>query len=319
MNQNRAQEILKHITQDKDFGVSMFKTLSLSDSIYVVSDIIPSCVKKAIADGNENDEGYFNKILRSFRPIVVEKIKTADKLWIVYCESTGYPYELDQDMIVLFDYANHKLVTEKLEKAGFKVATTDVDQTQFKNEVAHMYRNGYKAMRFMDGKSTPYVVEREEFYPFSDFYTDEYITNPALEYSMISFFQEFRKQVEVSDQRAQMLKTRENAMAQNMLNGEFMVPCIKTETEEEVEISHPYVNLKEQLKPADGKDVIAIPAFTDGFELDKCYEGKHENMLYSFKELTELVDELGAHGMILNCLGISYYMPADIMHKVLGK
>lgn len=318
MNQIKAQEILKHIMQDKDYGVSMFKTLSLSDSIYVVTDILSTCVKKAIAEDNENDEGYFNKMIKMYRPIIVEKIKNADRLWVIYCETTGYPYELDKDMIVLFDYANHKLVTEKLEKSGFKVATVDVDALHFKNEVGHMYRNGYKSMKFMDGRCSPFVVEREDIFPYSDFFNDEYITNPGLENSMISFFQEFRKEVEASDARMKMLKIREDAMIQNMLHAEYMVPCVKTETEEEVEISHPFLNLSEQIKSEDGKDVIAIPAFTDGFEMDKCYEGKHENMLYSFKQLTELVDELEASGMIINCLGISYYMNKERMRKVLS-
>lgn len=39
-------------------------------------------------------------------------------------------------------------------------------------------------------------------------------------------------------------------------------------------------------------------------------------MLYKFSELVELVDELGASGIIINCLGISYYMKASIMKKI---
>ena len=39
-------------------------------------------------------------------------------------------------------------------------------------------------------------------------------------------------------------------------------------------------------------------------------------MLYQFKELVSLVDELGASGVIINCLGVSYYMDRDILKKV---
>ena len=35
----------------------------------------------------------------------------------------------------------------------------------------------------------------------------------------------------------------------------------------------------------------------------------------SFKELVSLVDELGASGVIINCLGVSYYMDRDILRK----
>ena len=51
-------------------------------------------------------------------------------------------------------------------------------------------------------------------------------------------------------------------------------------------------------------------------EMDKCYEGHHENMLYQYDELVNLVEELGASGVIINCLGISYYMKLELMHKI---
>ena len=89
------------------------------------------------------------------------------------------------------------------------------------------------------------------------------------------------------------------------------------ETEEQIEISHPFIDLTDKIKDKEeGEKVIAVPVFTDGFEMDKCYEGHHENMLYKFSELVELVDELGASGIIINCLGISYYMKADIMKRI---
>jgi hypothetical protein len=109
-------------------------------------------------------------------------------------------------------------------------------------------------------------------------------------------------------------------MVGQLIASEFMVPCIKEETEEEIEISHPYVDLTDRVTDkAEGEQVIAIPVFTDGYELDKCYEGHHENMLYKFGELADLTDELGASGIIINCLGISYYMDKKAIEKVIAK
>jgi len=316
MNQNRAQELIKHIVEDKDNGANMMKTLPLSDSIYLVADILKSCILKANEIGRETDANYFAQVIDKFRPIVLEKIKHADRLWIVYCDSTGYPYELDKDMLVLFDYFNHKDVVQKLEKAGFKTTLVNVDSEKFKNEVSHMYRNGYKSIRFIDGKCDPFVVAREELYSHEEFFNENYITNPALEQTMISFFQEFRKKAEFAA-RIDMLETRQNKMIKSILNAEFMVPCTKIETEEEVEISHPFIDLSDKVESIDGKPVIAIPAFTDGFELDKCYIGKNETMLFKFNELVDLVGELEASGIIINCLGISYYLGKEVISKIL--
>lgn len=40
-------------------------------------------------------------------------------------------------------------------------------------------------------------------------------------------------------------------------------------------------------------------------------------MLYKFDELVSLMDELGASGIIINCLGISYFMRTALMKKIL--
>ena len=49
-----------------------------------------------------------------------------------------------------------------------------------------MYRNGYRNIKFTDGKGEPFEVAREEFYSI-EFFDDKYITNPALEAGMIDF------------------------------------------------------------------------------------------------------------------------------------
>jgi len=316
MNQKRAQELIKHIVEDKDNGANMMNNLSLPDSIYLISDILKNCILKANEIGKETDANYFAQVIDKFRPIVIDRIKKADRLWIVYCDSTGYPYELDQDILVLFDYFNHKDIVQKFEKSGFKITIVDIDSEKFKNEVSHMYRNGYKSIRFIDGKCEPFVVAREELYSHLEFFTSDYITNPALQQTMISFFQEFRKKVGITA-RINLLESRQEKMIKNMLNAEFMIPCTKIETDEEVEITHPFIDLSDKVESKDGKPVIAIPVFTDGFELDKCYIGKNETMLLNFKELVHLVEELGASGIIINCLGISYFMEKDVINKIL--
>lgn len=317
MNARRAQDLLRHITQDEDNGAGIMDRISVGESIEVVTQLLPDCIKAADEKNNVNDSGYFNAVLKKYRPIVIEKIKNTEQLWIVYCETTGYPYMVDKDIVILYDYTNHTQVEKQLEDIGFTAHFEKVDAELFKTEIAHMYRNGYKNIRFINGKGQPpFVVAREEFFDYSEFFNDEYMTNPGLQQTMINFFQEFRKQGKV-EPRKDVLKTREDAMLVAMSNAEYMVPCIKEETDEQIEISHPFIDLTDKIKDKkEGEKIIAVPVFTDGFEMDKCYEGHHENMLYKFSELKELINELGASGIIINCLGISYYMKADIMKRI---
>ena len=84
----------------------------------------------------------------------------------------------------------------------------------------------------------------------------------------------------------------------------------------EVSIAHHFIDVTDRLEHKEDEQVIAIPAFTDGFEMDKCYKGQYENMLYTYKELVEAIDELGASGAIFNPLGISYYIPLETLKKI---
>ena len=178
-----------------------------------------------------------------------------------------------------------------------------------------MYRNGYKNIRLTDGDKLEYVIPREAFGTYDEFFRDDYVTNPGLQNTMISYFQEFRKNTD-KDTIKELLDKRENAMLNAMVNSEYMVPCDKEETEEEVSIAHHFIDVTDRVKHKEDEQVIAIPAFTDGFEMDKCYKGQYENMLYTYKELVEAIDELGASGAIFNPLGISYYIPLETLKKI---
>ena len=162
MDARRAQDLLKHITQDEDYGLKAMQKASLAECISMVNNVLPECQKKAYEDGNDNDAGFFSKMTENYRALIIDKIKEENLLWIAYTDLTGYPYMIDGDMIVIYDFAAAKQIEADLNKAGYRVTFGNVDKDAFKTEIAHMYRNGYKKIRFMDGKMEPFVVEREE-------------------------------------------------------------------------------------------------------------------------------------------------------------
>ena len=239
----------------------------------------------------------------------------------IYSDVNGYPYDVDGDMLVVYDYNKSKEITDRLNAQGYLAVLSLATPEQFANEVAHMYRNGYKNVRFVGGNETPFIVSREELYPYDKFMKEDYVTNPALSQAMIALFQETRKTSKVEEGAPEeaftrMLKKREEEFVTALKNAEFMVPCVKTENGEEIEISFQYLDVTEQIGSDNGEKVIAIPVFTDGFEMNKCYPGKTEDMLCTFDELVATVVELGASGIIINALGISHYMSVKTLEAL---
>ena len=306
MDQTKIQDIVRHITKDEDYGVGMMENLTLSDAVEVMTQMLPALKKRAKEQGNSNDLAYFNRIENIYAKVMADKLRNEEHLWVVYCNTTAYPYMIDDDIMVLYNNKNASLLEKKLKLSGYEVSVGVENKEQFGLELCHMYRNGDKNV---------YVIPREEFGTYEDFFREDYVSNPGLQNAMIAYFQEFRKNTDKTS-IAQILDKRENQMLRVMVNSEFMVPCVKEETEEEVSIAHHFIDVTEQVSHKDGEQVIAIPAFTDGFEMEKCYKGQYENMLYSYKELVAAIEELGASGAIFNPLGVSYFIPLETLKKI---
>lgn len=310
MGVRRMQDILKHIMEDNDYGVAMLDKMTVSEAIFVMSRLLPECLQTANDNRKDNDVRFFVTASRTLRPHVIEKIKKAEHLWLAYSDLTGYPYYVEGKMVVLYDYSKIKQLESRLNKAGYNISLGVLDPEIFKAEVQHMYRNGYKQIIFTDGGDVFFEADREEIYGYEEFYDDDYVMNPGLQSAMIDFFQEVRKISPLDEKKMTLIKSREDKMLNVIVNSEFMVPCIKEEKEEEIEISHPYIDMTENTdeKAENEEKVIAIPAFTDGYEMEKCYSGHKENMLYKFSELVSLVGELGASGIVINYGGTAYYV-----------
>ena len=134
--------------------------------------------------------------------------------------------------------------------------------------------------------------------------------------SLIKFCQEYRR-IGDFDKDMRILSELEKELIFNIKHSELMVPCTKIETDDEVEFLLPPVNIAKDLKIEDeGAEVIALPVFTDGFELDKCFPGVIENVLYNFEQLKESCEELGAKGFVINYMGSKYYVDDEMMKKL---
>ena len=222
MNQTKIQDVIRHISKDEDYGVDMMEKLSLADAVEVMAVVLPSLKKRAKEMGNTNDLAYFGRIEEIYAKVIADKLRKEEHLWVVYSSTTSYPYMVDSDLFVLFNPKNSSLIEKKLKLSGYEVSVGVENNDAFAMELCHMYRNGYKNIRLTDGDKLEYVIPREAFGTYHDFFRDDYVTNPGLQNTMISYFQEFRKNTD-KDTIKELLDKRENAMLNAMVNSEYMV------------------------------------------------------------------------------------------------
>ncbi len=316
MEAKRAQELLRLIINTDNYGLAALKEATIEEAVCMVSNVLPECMQLATDKRVDNDIAYFAEAIRVLRAYVIDRLKDQDELWVVYNGLTGYPYYVDGALVVFYNYENRKGVEDILRKAGHMVETGVVTPQTFKYEIGHMYRNGYDTVIFADGTEVMFKVSREEIYPYENYYADDYIMNPDLQAAMIDYFQESRKNLP-KEQVAELLAKREEKMFKVMMDAEFIVPCLKEETEDSIEVAHPFIDLA---KERDSETpIIAIPAFTDGFEMNKCYGDHRDNVMYKFGGLVELVQEVEANGVVINYMGERFFMDLNMLKTVYEK
>ena len=67
MDARRAQDILRHIINDEDYGAAMLDKISVTESIEVLTKMLPDCVATAQNDNNINDAGFFSQMIHKDR------------------------------------------------------------------------------------------------------------------------------------------------------------------------------------------------------------------------------------------------------------
>ncbi len=53
---------------------------------------------------------------------MADKLRNAEHLWVVYCNTTAYPYMIDDDIMVLYNNKNASLIEKKLKLSGYEVS-----------------------------------------------------------------------------------------------------------------------------------------------------------------------------------------------------
>lgn len=311
LTSEHAKNLLNHITADKDHGETMMKLSSLSENIFVIGYIENAIMPQVVKEKNKNDYMFFQAVLLSFRKIVYDKIMKTNEFWKVICKTTGYPFLENGFAHILINGNNIETMKETLKKYHYDVDIVKINNEELKSEFKELYRLGYKGVLLGDGKLKPCTFPLEIFTKDNVLEFKDSIINPKTQYSMISFFQEIRRNInyEGSDEIRNKL---ERMMIYYIVNTNFIVPIKKGENDK---IESPIYIINKD----DNSNYTGLYVFTDEVEA-KALEEKGINkdrgweiQSFNFNQVVAMAESHNMNEICVNFNSICFRINEELL------
>ena len=302
LKQQRYTELLQRIYKDADHGISMMKQSTVNENIFVLGYIENVVMPELKKENKESDFYWFQNTMLLYRKIFYDKVMKMDKLWKIVSKTTGFPFMDRGCEHLLICEENNETVIENLKKMYYDVDIVELKNEDLKDELNELFRLGYKGLGFSDGLHRPYYMSKESIVGIENIPVEKFYINPYTQYSMISFFQEMRRNVkyEGADKIRQNL---ENTMIDSIINAVFLIPIKKDNANQ--------AQLPVYIAAEDKEKGIVIPGlyvFTDKTEMNVI--GKDDNSwdtsTYTFPQLMKLKDEAHIHEICINCGSMNF-------------
>jgi hypothetical protein len=273
--------------------------------------------KKAPLEGFEkNHRKVYNEVLA--------RIRDTEYLYVLYDQTTGYPFidhgfasvyfeqELADKAAELFNKQFRKLtarkclVDDKDNKTGKKIGFFDfLYYTGIENLIID---NGAYRARFKRNEIVAAPGEWGQGGVMSN------PINPALNFSMLDFLEEARWPVKY-EKRDEVLKAKEMRMLSFIRSGQFIVPMQHDGNAETMEDGRIKLTKETRIKFLVMKtqdDKQFLPVFTDGFEFAKLAEAKEWNAgVFRYQDILKFVAD--KDGVTINPEGQSVVLTKDRM------
>ncbi len=273
--------------------------------------------KKAPLEGFEkNHRKVYNEVLA--------RIRDTEYLYVLYDQTTGYPFidhgfasvyfeqELADKAAELFNKQFRKLtarkclVDDKDNKTGKKIGFFDfLYYTGIENLIID---NGAYRARFKRNEIVAAPGEWGQGGVMSN------PINPALNFSMLDFLEEARWPVKY-EKRDEVLKAKEMRMLSFIRSGQFIVPMQHDGNAETMEDGRIKLTKETRIKFLVMKtqdDKQFLPVFTDGFEFAKLAEAKEWNAgVFRYQDILKFVQD--KEGIRINPNGQSIVLTKDRM------
>lgn len=306
MNEERKNEIGEIFLGKNEIPIEKLKDLELQELIFLIFSAKYFKEQKTFINGNFDDK------IEIFMKVLLEKIKTAEELYIAYDENTKYPYIDLDDTVWIFSKEEYAIkAKEHFKDVLIMLEIRKISKDEVMLNFAHLHRLGIEKIILDNGEYTVVINRNDVLKPPDWSNTPEIkipVENPKLQHIMIKFFENIFSQNNFEG-KINYVNELEDRMLSEIVHGRYLVPMqlIEKETSIPDENGFKTIQAGDTLNFAnlvDQDDTRWLPAFTDWAEFEKMYDKNiWQSNVSSYEDLIAISEDM--EGIVINCKGIS--------------
>ncbi|MDY3207215.1 enhanced serine sensitivity protein SseB [Clostridium baratii] len=305
MVEERKDEIGKEFLLKEEICMEELKKLEIQEINFLIY------TAQYFRDNKKYEEIDFNKKIKIFMDLLIDKIKESNELYIAYDKSTNYPYIDSFGKAWLFskeefaknaeDYFSKQLIMLDMKK---------ITSEEIMNVFYNCHLLGIEKLTVDNGQY--YVdINRDDILPPPDLSDVPEInipvTNPKLQNAMVRFFQRLYSKNNYEGKERDLQKL-EDKMLDEVIDAKYLLPMqLKgvdaEEQKKEGEVKLNKGAIMEFAALADNNNEEWAAAFTDWVEFEKAYDKNiWKGNIVTYDDLLFISKEM--KGIVINYRGI---------------
>lgn len=283
--------------------------LSIQDLIVIQKDAKYALDKK-IFHMNEDQSLKFGEVIEQIQSMIANKVKKADKLYVIIDKATRMPY-LDNDASILV-FSEEEFANEALDYFTQQMRTWDIREISKENIIStlgcYFYMNGALGIVVDNGQTPIHILSEDliEAPDFSDTRPENIpVVNPDF-LRVLTMLEQERCWKVTYEGKASRLRFFEDHMIWTFVNARFLVPAKgMSNLSKGGKIIIPSLS--------NGKD-NATPVFTDWNQFNKVYSQKEwDGGVWTAKDLLHAPDDV----IVINAGEIRFAMDKKMIAQIL--
>lgn len=305
MVEERKDEIGKEFLLKEEICVEELKKLEIQEINFLIQ------TSYYFIDNKKYEDIDFNKKIKIFMNILIDKIREANELYIAYDKNTNYPYIDSFGKAWLFSKEEFAKNTEgyfikQLIMLDMKKITSEEIMNVFYN--CHLL--GIEKLTVDNGQY--YVdINRDDILPPPDLSDIPEInipvTNPKLQNAMVRFFQRLYSKNNYEGKERDLQRLEDKMLAE-VVDAKYLLPMQlkginKEDQEKQGEVKLNKGAIMEFAALADNNNEEWAAAFTDWVEFEKAYDKNiWKGNIVTYDDLLSISKEM--KGIVINYRGI---------------
>jgi|GEM_PF-2577917 len=295
-------------------------------------------IQKAAASGDEAAQEFLDSVKSlvekkiqeegeaARRKVLLKKLMTRNELFFTYSTLTQHPFvEADtaakakRVFIFTSEVAAHAKASE-LASQKMPATTVRYLKKDYLNIFGELYTLGVNSLRINDGgeEYDPYLYELVRRRDFSDVPSDKRpVDNPDLQFSMLSYMQEFRRDTDDSEKDEVYRQNLDRSMVDSMVSARYLIAF--RQTPEDPSGKTQYIVMSNN-----SSGTSFVPVFTDNIEYHRfknqfAKDTDLQLMAAGFGNMAKMTLPEEVKGFLINPMTTAVPLPQEYMTKVSGQ